>query len=136
MKARKLNELNRTGLKDMFISLISGNSMEVEIAHMLSVFTAVKLPLESAIKHEVLELDTEELIDLLETGLLNTKGGYEEEEEAWDLVLDSLKPEMVTSIIYDIAYYMKRYARSVMPVNDLKLSLLKGFVEGEVDTDE
>lgn len=136
MKARKLNELSRTELKDMFISLISGNDMEVEIAHMLSVFTAVKLPPESAIKHEVSEHDTEELIDLLETGLLNTKGGYEEEEEAWDLVLDSLKPEMVTSIIYDIAYYMKRYARSVMPVNDLKLSLLKGFVEGEVDTDE
>lgn len=138
MKARtkKLSALSKDELKSICISLISGHDKEEEIAHLLAVFTAIKLPLSSAVKYKVSEHDTPELIDLIESGVLNTKGGYDEEDKAWNLIFDSLKPDMVMSIINDIAYYMKRYARSVMPVNDLKLSLLKGFVEMEVDTDE
>lgn len=134
-KARKLCELSRIELKDMFISIISGHDKEIEIAAILAVFTAIKLPMQSAIKNGVIECDTNEMIELIEQGVLCKIGGYDEEEKAWDIILDSLKPDEVMDIILDIDDYINRYNGFMLPLNDLKLSLLKNFVGLKTDNE-
>lgn len=130
----KLAEMERTALIDLFITKISGNEKETEIAHILASFAAVKLSLSSASKYNVTEYDTDELIDLIETGVLNTeKGGYEEEETAWNIILDSLEPDKVYEIIIGIDKYMRLYARMMQPIDELRLNMLKNFaIESEV----
>ncbi|NLB78307.1 MAG: hypothetical protein GX796_05525 [Clostridiaceae bacterium] len=133
MKARKLNELERPELKSMFVSLISGHDKETEIAYLLALFAAIKLPLSSAGKHDVTECDISELIDIIETGILNQNGaGLDEEEKAWSMVLDSLHPEKIFDIITNIDYYMNRYNAITKPLEQLEYTMLKIFTEMEV----
>lgn len=128
----KLEEMERNELLDFFITRISGHEKETEIAYMLALFTAYGLSDKSAAKHEVTELATDELIDLIETGILNQNGaGYDEEEKAWGMVLDSLHPEKVFDIIADIDHYMDRYNAITKPLEQLEYTMLKIFVESE-----
>ena len=130
-KTRRLSELSREELKDMFISMISGHDKEVEIAHMLAVFTAVRLPLTSAIKHEAVEYDTPELIDLIESGVLcNNGGGLDEEEFAWSLIFASLKPDEIMNIILDINDYTIQLHKAMQPFKEQLLNAMISFVEG------
>ena len=129
----KLEEMSRTELVDMFISYISGHEKETEIAYTLGLFTAMKLSNESTIEYDVTEYDTDSLIDLIETGILNQNGaGFDEEEKVWNMVLDTLKPDKVFNIIDSIDHYMDRYNRIMQPIDDLEYTMLKIFVESEV----
>lgn len=129
----KLEEMKRNELLDFFITRVSGNEKEAEIAYMLALFTAYNLSNESAIRHEVTELATDELIDLIETGILNQSGaGFDEEEKVWDIILDTLKPEKVFDIITDIDRYMEIYDNIMQPIDRLEYAMLKIFVESEV----
>lgn len=133
----KLEEMERNELVDFFITRISGNEKETEIAYTLALFTAYKLSNESAAKYAVTELATDELIDLIETGILNQNGaGYDEEEKAWGMVLDSLHPEKVFDIITDIDYYMSRYNSIMQPIEKLEYTMLKIFTEIEAEVNE
>lgn len=124
----KLEEMERNELLDFFITRISGHEKEVETAHILAVHAAIKLPLVSAAKYEVDELDTDELIDLVEKGVLDLDGDIEEEERAWNLILDSLHPEKIFDIIENTDGYMKLYARMMQPIGELRESMLKNYV--------
>jgi|BioPla2DNA2_1021312.scaffolds.fasta_scaffold06123_4 hypothetical protein len=129
----KLEEMKRNELLDFFITKIAGHEKEVEIAYILALFTAYNLPSGSASKYEVTELTTGELIDLIETGILNQSGaGFDEEEKVWDIILDTLKPEKVFDIITDIDRYMEIYDNIMQPIDRLEYAMLKIFVESEV----
>lgn len=131
-KARKLCELDRDELQSMFISMISGHDKEVELAHMLAVFTAVRLPLVSAIKYEVVEYDTPELINLIENGVLcNNGGGLDEEDFAWSLIFASLKPDEIMNIILDINDYTISLHKAIQPLKEQLLNAMISFVEGD-----
>lgn len=129
LKHMKLEEMKRNELLDFFITRISGHEKEAEIAYVLALFAAYRLSNKSAAKHEVIELTTDELVDLIETGILNQNGaGYDEEEKAWDIVLDSMEPDTAFDIIMDIDEYMKLYGRMMQPIDELKESTLKNYV--------
>ena len=131
-KPRRLNELSRDELKSMFVSMISGHDKEVELAHMLAVFAAIKLPLASAIKYEVTEYDTSELITLIENGVLcNNGGGYDEEDFAWSLIFASLKPDEIMNIILDINDYTIHLHKAIQPFKEQLLNAMISFVESE-----
>lgn len=133
-KARKLNELDRDELQSMFISMISGHDKEVELAHMLAVFTAVRLPLASAIKYEVVEYETTELIELIENGVLcNNGGGWDEEDFAWNIIFSSLKPDKIMDIILDINDYIISLHKAIQPFKEQLLDAMVSFVESEAD---
>lgn len=129
----KLEEMTRTELTDLFITRISANEKKAEIAYMLALFTAMQLSHDSAVKYDVSELLTDELADLIETGILNQNGaGFDEEEKAWGMVLDTLKPEKILDIVENIDRYMIRYHSIVKPLEQLEHTMLKIFVESEV----
>ena len=129
----RLEEMERTELIDFFVTQISGNEKEVEIAYVLATYAANKLSRESAAKHDATELDTDELIDLIETGILNQNGaGYDEEERAWGMVLDSLKPDKIFDIIENNSYYMDKFNDIIKPLEHLQRAMLRTFIESEV----
>lgn len=125
----ELNEMSKSELTDMFIADISGHEKEAEIALILAVYTAMKLPLAQAISYEVQELDTFELIELIEDGILNNNCGFDEEDKAWNLVFAALKPDEVMEIIDNIDNHIKRYHKIIHPLEQLNFILLKTFVE-------
>lgn len=131
-KPRRLSELSRDELKSMFVSMISGHDKEVELAHMLAVFAAIKLPLASAIKYEAIEYDTSELITLIENGVLcNNGGGLDEEDLAWNLIFASLKPDKIMDITLDINDYTISLHKAIQPFKEQLLNAMISFVESE-----
>ena len=97
----------------------------------LALFTAYNLQQARPVRSN--GATTGELIDLIETGILNQSGaGFDEEEKVWDIILDTLKPEKVFDIITDIDRYMEIYDNIMQPIDRLEYAMLKIFVESEV----
>lgn len=124
-KPKKLSELSRMELKDIFIGLISGHDKEVEISHTLAIFTTYNMSNEIAEKYDLTEYCIDELINLLIVWLKGNE--YDTEDKAWNAILDTLNPDKIINIIDDINSYVKKYSEIITPIDEIKYQSLKLF---------
>lgn len=115
--------------KDILICRISGDSMEVEMFHMISIFTAYKLDHELALENNLDEYITDGLIERFDNCFY---GDCEEEDFVWNIVIKTLGDSMIWDIIEDISGYMGQYNDFMLPLNRMKGQLLNNFVDRNI----
>lgn len=126
METERFEDLSLTDKIDIFVQVISGHEKESKIEKMIAIFTALNMSLNTAIRGNFTGYTTEEVIELLPKLMI---GDYNEEERAWEAILETLNPEIIWDIIDNIDGYTKKYNEIDNLIEDMKLKLLKLFVE-------
>jgi len=111
-------------LVNYFVTAISGHEKEVEIALILSLYTAFGLKPETMQKFP--EVTEDEIAKELQRKLLH--GDTDEEDEAWEMIFDTIGTDKAWHIISNINDYIKEYNELMDPLDKLWYKLLKMYV--------
>jgi hypothetical protein len=122
----KFEELSREEQKDLFIQQISGSLYEDEIINLIAIFTNYNINEDSYSKYYG-ELDNEETINAINNGLQGDD--WEEEDNAWNTVIDSLNSAKIFDIIDNVESYMDTYLEIMHNLDDMKNTALKLFAK-------
>ena len=126
MKTIKLSDMSREEKISMFIQMVNGHSKEVEIFDVLSVITTYSISNETALKYGLEEYDTQGLQQLL---LLGLEGGtIDDEERAWNVILDTVSAAQVFDIIDKPDEYIQGYGSVRYQIEDFETYLIKRWV--------
>ena len=127
MKTIQLSEMPREEKIDMFIQMVSGHSKEVEILDVLSVMTTYSISNETTLNYGLEEYDTQGLQQLL---FLELEGGTtDDEEHAWNVILDTVSPAQVFDIIDKPDKYIQGYGSIRHQIEDFETYLIKRWVD-------
>lgn len=119
---------------DTFISLIHKSGKVVDIHKTLSIITAYTISGDTYEKYFP-EWMYEDIIKMLQTSLENGGNGhlfYEEEEAAWNAIIDTLGVSKILDIINNPDRCLVQYDRIIRQIEELKDQLLEGFAAREV----
>lgn len=120
----RFEDLPREDQIDCYIQYVSGHKSEAEISLMLGIFTAYNLPVEVADKYGFSKYSTEEIVSLIPRFL---NGNLDEEQQAWNAIIESLGIYKTWDIIDDIDTHMKEYHKFMVPLEYLRHWLLNLF---------
>lgn len=111
---------------NVFISQVSGHDKEVEIQHILAIFTAYKITNEIADKYGLMEYSTPELIDNIPEWMrLSDCDG---EDRIWNAVIDAVGLDRIWHIIDNPELYIIRYNEAERLTDHIKDKLYSEFV--------
>ena len=127
MKTIKLSDMPREEKINMFIQMVSGHSKEVEILDVLSVMATYSISNETALNYGLEEYDAQELQQLL---LLRLDGEtIDDEERAWNVMLDTVSLAQVFDIINNPDEYIQGYGSIRHQIEDFETYLIKRWVD-------
>lgn len=122
---QKFDELPIDEQIDFFISQVSANDMEVEIRLILSLFTAFNMDGDTYQKYfdgcDVFET-TDKLFEYM-------AGSSEEEDIAWNAIINTLRTQKIFDIIDNIEKYMETYNEVHKPIEETKYQAMKLFTK-------
>ena len=127
MKTIKLSDMSREEKINMFIQMASGHSKEVEIFDVLSVMTTYSISNETTLNYGLEEYDTQGLQELLLLGL-EGETINDEEERAWNTILDTVSSAQVFDIIDKPDEYIQGYGSIRYQIEDFETYLIKRWV--------
>lgn len=116
----------RDGQINLFVSQIIGHPKEVEILHIIAVFTAYTVTFDIVANYRIEEFLPEELIENIPTWM--TGESCEDGRKAWNAAIDSLGIERIWHIIEDPEPYIERLIEAERLAREVKDKLYKLFV--------
>ena len=111
---------------NVFVSQISGHDKEVEIRHILAIFTAYRITNEIAEKYGLMEYSTPELIDNISERMWSID--FNEERKVWNAVVESVGLDGIWHIIENPELYIIKYNEAKHLADHIKDKLYSEFV--------
>jgi hypothetical protein len=121
----------REEMISMYIQTVSGHSKEVEIFESLSALTAHNASNEIKSKYKLQGYNIKQLEKLLYLGLEGRI--LNDEERAWNFIIDVLSPAVVFDIIQNADKHIERYKAIRQYVNDYEAFLVKNWFDELTD---
>lgn len=125
MVIRSFEDLSLNEKIDIFIQQISGHEKEDEIYCLLALFTAYN------INEEVLEsyvaYTTKQIAEIINNKLIN--GGFDDEQEAWEVVINTLGTDNIWDIIDNANEYICRFNQLKNLLETLENVMMKMFTK-------
>jgi len=111
---------------NVFVSQISGHDKEVEIQHILAIFTAYRITNEIAEKYGLMEYTTRELINNIPEWMRSSD--CDGEDRIWDAVVESVGLDGIWHIIENPELYIIKYNEAKHLADHIKDKLYSEFV--------
>lgn len=121
----RFEDLPRAEQISIFIDRISGDEKEEEILHQLALFTAYNIDGYNFARF--IEYSIEQLVELLNRYL--NDGNYDEENIAWNLVIDTLGIDKIWDIIDDIDEYIMKYLEIKHTLENLETTVMEMYTK-------
>ena len=115
----KFENLSRDEQISFFIQQVSGHDHETEIINILAILAAYNLESETYLKHFE-GCCGNDIVNILNSFMNNTDVGVEEEDLAWNIVIDSIGIHNVQDVIDNPEKYITEYLNIIQPLEDLK----------------
>lgn len=125
---RNIEDLSREEQINIVIGLFSGHEKEEEIAAILSILASYKVTDSDYIKYYDAST-SEEIEEKINNGILciNSEDQWQEEENAWNTILDCLEIGKVIDIIDNCEMYIEKYLKIEDMVEDMRKMLYNDF---------
>lgn len=105
IEIQRFEELSLDEKIDIFIQHISGHEKEDEIYCLLALFTSYNINRE--LTERFAEYTTEQIKEIINSKLIS--GGFDDEQEAWEIIINTLGTDKVWDIIDNVDEYICRF---------------------------